>query len=285
MNQKPRTIYIVGPTASGKTALSIELAKLLDAEIVCADSQTIRKGMDIGTAKPKPEEMDGVPHHLLNIIAPYDDYSALQFQKLAKYTVKDIHKRHKNVIIVGGTGLYIDSLFFDFNFPAISPELGRREFDAMTVEELQELIKKLELPLPTNARNKRHLVNALLRGGKSGDSSAPSPGSVIIGISPPRELLLGRIDIRVEQMFSDGFVDEVQGIIAMYGRPTREFDAIGYRIALRFIDGEITEDEAKELFKIAHRQYAKRQMSWFKRNSHIVWFESPEKAKEYILSL
>jgi tRNA dimethylallyltransferase len=273
------TIYIVGPTASGKSALSIELAKELGAEIICADSQTLRRGMDIGTAKPTPSEREGIPHHMLDCIDPYDSYNLSMFLKDSRRALRDIHARGKQAIIVGGTGLYTDALYFNFQLPDISDA----RFGDMSIEELRSRILELGLALPQNSLNPRHLINTIRRNGARGGRNCPDPSAMIFGINPGREVLIERINRRVDAMFDVGFIDEVRSLLDAYGVPPRDFDAIGYRIAYRYIKNEIDVDEAKALFKIADRQYAKRQMSWYRRNSDIVWFASPDTAKSFIL--
>lgn len=285
MNSKPTTIYIVGPTASGKTALSIELAQILQAEIICADSQTVRRDMNIGTAKPSPEEQQGVPHHMLDVIDPYQPYSLNLYQQQAHGILDDIHSRGKTAIITGGTGLYIDALYFNFSLPMLTELADQEDLNTKSVAELQRLIQSKDLPLPENTQNQRHLVNTIIRAGQMGTKSEPDPNSIIIGINPGRGELLQRINRRVEKMFEEGFVDEVRSIIKTYGNPPKSFDAIGYRLVARMLNAEITEQETKELFKVADRQYAKRQLSWFKRNNNIIWFESPVEAKNYILDI
>jgi tRNA dimethylallyltransferase len=277
------TLYIVGPTASGKSALALDIARARGAEIICADSQTVRREMNIGTAKPTPADQSLVPHHMLDIIDPYDNYSLHRFQKQAKQIIYDIHEANKLAIVVGGTGLYVDSLYFDYKLPELSGELSHSDYERLSVSELQAEIKQSGLALPENDKNPRHLINVLLRRGESGASSAGDKNALIVGISPPRELLIERINTRVDQMFDHGFVDEVLTIVSTYGDPPTEFDAIGYRIAMRHLKGEISIDEAKDLFKIADRQYAKRQISWLRRNKDIRWFDSPEQAKAFIL--
>ncbi len=285
MSRQGNILYIVGPTASGKTALSIDLAKELNAEIFCADSQTVRRDMDIGTAKPTGAEMRGIVHHMLDIIGPYEEFNLKDFIDRAVYIINDIHKRNKNVIVVGGTGLYIDALFFEFVLPALpnSSNVELSDLNYQSVESLQNIIIEKGLSMPANSSNARHLINVILRAGHLGEKNIPDEKSVIIGINPGREVLLSRINARVDSMFDHGFIEEVKGIVEKYGKPPRSFDAIGYRIVMRLLDGEVDESQARELFKIADRQYAKRQVSWFKRNSHIKWFESPVEAKEYIL--
>jgi tRNA dimethylallyltransferase len=280
-----KTIYIVGPTASGKTALSIDLAKHLGAEIVCADSQTLRKHMDIGTAKPTVAETNGVPHHMLDLIDPYDDYSLAAYQKQATNIIDGIHSAGIRAIVVGGTGLYVDSLYFGYQLPVLDDDISAGDFEDLTVDELRDLISSKGYNLPSGEQNKRHLINTLLRSGKSGDKGSADPRSIILGIYPGREQVVERINTRVEHMFANGFVGEVRSIVDKFGPPPREFDAIGYRIVYRHLLGEISVDETKDLCKIAERQYAKRQMSWFRRNPAIKWFSSPVEAKDYILSV
>ena len=276
---KINTLFIVGPTASGKSALSIELAKNLGAEIICADSQTLRRGMDIGTAKPTPKERQMIVHHMLDCIDPYEDYNLSMFLRDSRKILQDIHARGKRAIVVGGTGLYTDALYFNFELPDISAN----HIEGMTVEELRDHILKIGLAVPKNSSNPRHLINTIKRNGKVGVKGKPIAGSLIIGINPGREMLIDRINARVDAMFENGFIDEVKAVLSEYGEPPDDFDAIGYRIAYRYIKNEIDIDEAKALFKIADRQYAKRQMSWYKRNEDIVWFSSPEDAKSFIL--
>jgi tRNA dimethylallyltransferase len=278
-------IYIVGPTASGKTALSVVLAKMMNAEVVCADSQTVRREMNIGTAKPTPGEMQGIEHHMIDVVDPYDQYSLADFQAEAKEIILDIKSKGKSVIIVGGSGLYVDSLYFDFKLPQLRNFAEKSNLEELDLVKLQKIIITRGLAMPKNQQNRRHLVNVLIRGGHMGVQSTPDPSSIIVGINPGRELLVERINHRVDEMFSNGLIDEVRSILDQFGPPPRDFDAIGYRIVMRYIRGEIDEEVAKDLFKIADRQYAKRQISWFKRNENIVWFESPELAKNYILNL
>lgn len=276
---KTKTIFIVGPTASGKSALSIELATLMDAEIICADSQTVRRGMDIGTAKPTAVERARITHHMLDVIDPYEPYSLAAFLEQSRLILSDVKARGKSAIIVGGTGLYSDALYFNFELPRLSDV----EPDGLDTEELQLLLRGMGYEFPENKENPRHLINTIKRRGEKGKSGVPMQDSLIVGINPGREVLLDRINARVDTMFDLGFMDEVRSIIDTYGEPPREFDAIGYRIAHRLIKGEVTELEAKELFKIADRQYAKRQLSWYKRNQDIEWFTSPDEAKTFIL--
>ena len=277
------TIYIVGPTASGKTAASLEIARSLGGEIVCADSQTVRRGMDIGTAKPSHAEQARVPHHLIDIIDPYEEFSLAAFLGCARPVIDDIKRRGKIPIVTGGTGLYIDALFYNFELPRVIDTSAAKDLELKSVDELQAIVRELGLAMPTNSLNPRHLKNTILRAGELGTRTTPKPHSLIAGILPAAEVLSERIDRRVESMFAQGFVKEVRDLITCYGRPPTTFDAIGYKIVMRHLDGEVSLDEAKELIKIADRQYAKRQRSWFRRNPSIAWFDSPEALVSFIL--
>ncbi len=277
------TIFVVGPTASGKSELAMRLAEELDGEIICADSQTIRRGMDIGTAKPTAEDQARVPHHLLDIIDPYQEFSLAQYLEVARRALDDIHSRGKRAIVVGGTGLYIDALYYQFQLPKTMTR-DTFDFESSSIPVLQDYIKQHDLVMPTNDLNKRHLINVILRDGDVGSRNAPLPNSLIVGINPGREVLIERINRRVDVMFDGGFIDEVKQLIKIYGQPPREFDAIGYKIAMKYLNGVATPDEAKAEFKLRDRQYAKRQISWLKRNPDIKWFESAESAYLGIMS-
>lgn len=245
---------ILGPTASGKTALAIELAKQFNGEIIAADSRTIYKGMDIGTAKPTLEEQQGVPHHLLSIINPDQRYSAAQFKTDANRLISDIHKRGKLPIIVGGTGLYIDAVLYDYQFS--SDNTAR------------------------NLENPRHLDKST-----SLAKSELRPRTVVIGLDPGREVLLGRIEARVHAMMENGFEDEVRGLLDEYGSDNEAMSGIGYRTYVRLIRGEITRQEAIDEFIRGDKSLAKRQRTWFKRNKSIHWVYEQREAVELVTTL
>lgn len=282
---KKPVIFIVGPTASGKSAAGIALAKRINGEIICADSQTVRRGLNIGTAKPTAEDQAEVPHHLLNIIEPYDKFSVNQFKSLAKDAVKDIQSRDKIPIIVGGTGLYIDALFFDFEVENLQKEDAyKAELEKLSVEQLQKIIEQKKFELPPNKDNPRHLIGTILRNGQIKQNKTPIKDALIFGLQPADDELKQRISNRVEQMFADGFVAEVEKIIKIYGRPTNRMDAIGYPIVIDYLDKKISLDEAKQLFINGHWQYARKQKSWFKRNLNIKWFQDADSALAFFIN-
>lgn len=240
----PPLIILVGETASGKTSAGIALAKQVNGEIICADSRTIYKGMDIGTAKPSKEEQAGVPHHLLNIVEPDERYSVADFQKQAKQLIDEIWVRGKFPIIVGGTGLYVDSIYFDYQFSD-----GVAEKD------------------PQNLRHNKH--------SSVEDRKKTRPNTSILGLKLAREKLNKRIEERVEQMLKDGFLDEVNALADKYGWEYESMSGIGYRVARAYFDGDASEEEVEDAFIARDKSLAKRQRTWFKRNPHIEWFEEP----------
>jgi tRNA dimethylallyltransferase len=278
-------IFVVGPTASGKSGLAMELAEKLNGEIICADSQTLRKSLDIGTAKPSKLDQQKIKHHLLDVIEPYERYSVAQFKKLAKEAISDIQGRGKLPIIVGGTGLYINALYFDFDVNEDSSNSKyKTELEQKSVKELQEIIRESEFVMPENMNNPRHLIGVILREGQVRKDIVPVPNALIYGLMPEDEVLKNRISERVIQMFDNGLIEEVRGLILQYGEPPEKLDAIGYPITARLINGEINEMEARNLFVQAHWQYARRQKSWFKRNKNIKWFQEVKQASEHICS-
>ncbi len=276
-------LAIVGPTASGKSALALRLAKKYKGEIIAADSRTIYKGMDIGTAKPTVAERAALPHWGLDLVEPGQAFSAAHFKCYAETAIKDIQGRGKLPILVGGTGLYVDGLLFDFGFGPPASPAKRGRLEALTTEQLRALINKKAYPMPENFQNRRHLIRALERRGRAGSARPrPAAGVRLIGLLPPDEVLRRRIDQRAEAIFAAGVVAETGSLIKQYGPAAVSATAgIVYKIAVRVLAGEITEAEAIERFKTADWRYARRQRTWFRRNSHINWFETPEAAYQF----
>jgi tRNA dimethylallyltransferase len=277
--QRPRLIAIVGPTASGKSGLATRLAKEFNGEVICADSRTVYKSMNIGTAKPSQAEQAEVPHWGLDLVAPGQVFSAAKFKKYAQAAIKDIQNRGKLPFLVGGTGLYVDGVLYDFSFIK-THAIHRLIYSSWSVEKLQKVIAHKDWPLPKNLRNPRHLTRTLERRGRIGSKGLILPSStLLIGLMPTDEELKERIASRAEAMFKQGIVEETQELVAKYGQKAIGGTAgIVYKIVLGLLKGEVTEDQAKELFKVADWQYARRQKTWFKRNAHIKWFTSPEQA-------
>lgn len=277
-------IVIVGETASGKTALAIELAKQFNGEIIAADSRTIYKGMDIGTAKPTPKEQDGVPHYLLDVIYPDEKFTAADFKRLANEKIENILRRGKLPIIVGGTGLYIDSVIYDFEFrPPADPGL-RARLQAMSVEELQRVLAEKDIPLPENSRNPRHLMRAIETEGIAASRKGLRPNTLVIGLSIDRELLKEKLVKRVDLMVGQGFLEEVRRISDQYGWGIPALQAPGYKAFRRYLANEVSLEEAKALFIQNDLQLAKRQRTWFSRNKSIQWIWKKEESVDLITS-
>lgn len=273
-DNKPKIIVILGPTASGKSALAISLAKKFNGEVVSADSRQIYQGLDIGSNKTTILEQDGIKHHLLDIVKPDQDYSLHDWQQTAFQTIAHIASEHKVPIICGGTGLYLSSILQNYQIPETDLAL-RKELQQYT---LPQLIKQLEISDPEilksiDVNNKVRVLRALeyvlafKKSLKSGQgSSACAFDYLIFGINTDRNELYKKIDQRVEQMIKIGLVDEVKKIYAKYpDKNTPALSGIGYKEIIQYLDGQISLAEATNLIKKNTRHYAKRQMTWFRR--------------------
>lgn len=285
---RDKIIAIVGPTASGKTALSIEIAKRYGGEIVSCDSMQIYKYMDIGTAKPTKEEQDGIPHYMINEISPAENFSVVDYAERARGYIDDILSRGKLPVLVGGTGLYLDSVINNTKFSeAEADEEYRNELYALAKNEGNEAVHKLleevdkESAEKIHANNLRRVIRALEIYKTTGKTMTqvnleslrePLYDALIIGINMERELLYERINKRVDIMMEQGLCEEVQSILDMgIGKDTTAMQAIGYKELIAYFDGEISKEEAIEKIKQESRRYAKRQLTWFRRNENINW--------------
>ena len=278
-------IAIVGPTASGKTALAIETAKRFDGEIICADSRTIYTGMNIGTAKPSTAEQAVVPHWGINLVEPGSPFSAADFKRYADAAISDIRARGKLPILVGGTGLYVDSVLYDFTFAPKADEVRRDWLEAMSIEELQNHCRERNIKLPVNDLNKRHLVRAIERAGGEEVKKSTLPERVaVVGIATAMSTLRTRIVERTEHLFANGVVDEATMLGKKYGWDSEAMTGNIYPLINLHLQGKLTIDEVKDRFITADYQLAKRQMTWFRRNPDIMWCDLTG-AGEYIQSL
>ncbi|ALS73791.1 tRNA dimethylallyltransferase [Planococcus rifietoensis] len=278
-------IAIVGPTASGKTALSIELAKRLNGEIINGDSMQVYRGMDIGTAKIRPEEMDGIPHHLLDIRDPDESFSVAEYQSLVREKIAEIQQRGKLPIIVGGTGLYVQSVLFDYRFSkqqvdeelrqTLNAELERLGPGAMH-SKLMELDPEIDIH-PNNTRRVLRALEILLSGEEKEDGSlarTPMYDELIIGLDVPRAKLYERIDSRVDGMMESGLLDEVRRLHDSGLRDVQSIKAIGYKELYAYFDGMYSLEEAVAKLKRNSRQYAKRQFTYFRNKMPILWLDA-----------
>jgi tRNA dimethylallyltransferase len=268
----PPLIAIVGETASGKSSLAMELAELFGGELICADSWTVYKGFDIGTAKPTAEECMRVPHYLLDVANPLEGFSAVLFQRLAKDAIVDITTRGKVPILVGGTGLYIDSILYDYSFLPPSDPALRAELSAMSLE--QVLARAGELGLDTasiDLRNKRRVIRLIENMGARPSRRAMRESTLVLGLAVPREALSERITQRVDAMLASGLEREVRGLAERYGWEAEPMKGIGYREWQDYFRGTQRLDETRERIIKASMDLAKRQRTWFKRNNGIQW--------------
>ena len=285
-----KILVIVGPTASGKTRMAVELAKAHNGEVVSADSMQIYRRMDIGTAKPTAEEMDGVPHHMIDVADPEEDFSVARYVELASACVDDILARGKLPIVAGGTGLYVDSLLSGRTFAAFSPESAlRKELEEELAERGGEaMLAELSRVDPEAAarlhpNDHKRIVRALEVYRSTGRTISehnretqalpPRYEALTIGLNfQDRADLWARIDARVDQMAADGLEREVRELLSSGLSPRcTAMQAIGYKEFVAAVEGDMTWREAEELVKLRSRQYAKRQLTWFRRNPAVHW--------------
>ena len=284
-----RIICVVGPTASGKTKLAVQLAKAYDGEVVSCDSMQIYKHMDIGTAKPTPEEMEGVPHHMIDCVEPGEDFSVGKYVQLADGCVQDILSRGKTAVIAGGTGLYVDSLIAGRTFAPV-PQTGKREaLEAQLRQEGGEaMLRKLRAVDPDAAArlhpaDEKRIIRALEVYAETGRTITqhnldtqqipPRYRPVWIGLDYlDRAVLYRRIDLRVDLMLQAGLLDEIRALLARGVSPrTTAMQAIGYKAGFDALEGRSTLSAAADLCKQRSRNYAKRQLTWFRRNPQLCW--------------
>lgn len=265
-------IVIVGPTASGKTSLAIQLAKKYRGEIICADSRTVYRGMNIGTAKPSLEEQQEVSHWGLDLVDPGDSFSVSQFKGYTRQKIKEIRSRGNIPFLVGGTGLYIDSVIFDFQFGAKYSKEKRANLQEMTISELQQYCVNHDVALPENSKNKRYLIRAIERAGKKPSGlEVPLSNTIVVGITTGKQLLRQRITDRAKKMFKDGVVEETIGLANNAGWCNEAMTGNVYPIIKKLIEKEIDEDQAIREFIVSDVNLVKRQLTWFRRNPFIEW--------------
>ncbi len=292
-------IILTGPTAVGKTALSIELAKDLNAEIISADSMQIYKYMDIGSAKVTKEEMDNIVHHMIDEVTPEYNFSVSEFQKRSKKYINDISNKGKNVLVTGGTGLYLNSLIYNMDFAKSNSnsklrEELERELQEKGIDYMHEKLKSLDSDAANriHKNNTKRVIRALevcLDGKKMQDFSTDLKYNedylpIIIVLNRDREILYNRINKRVDIMMESGLVDEVKKLLDMgYTKDLISMQGIGYKEIIKYIEGEYSLEEAIEIIKRDSRRYAKRQITWFKRYKDSKWFDLGEYDNQEIL--
>jgi tRNA dimethylallyltransferase len=294
MSISNKLIVILGPTASGKTSLAIKLAKEFNGEIVSADSRQIYRGMDIGTAKPL--DLEGIPHHLLDIKTPYQNYTVAEYKEDAIKIIKDIQSLGKLPILAGGTGLYIKAVVENLDIPKVEPDpvLRKKIENDITEKGLEFVFNQLieldpEAAYIVDPKNPRRVVRALevtLLTNKPFSEQRKHGNPLFdvleLGISVPNEKLKDRIDFRVDEMAKEGLVDEVKSLVEKYGANQQAFDAIGYREIIEFLLNKITLSQALENMKMNTWHFAKRQMTWFKKDPKIRWISCYGEAENLV---
>ena len=303
---KDKLIILAGPTASGKTSVSIDLAKRIGGEIVSADSMQVYRGMDVGTAKIKADEMQGVKHYLINVLDPTEDFNIVKFQNMVKYSIEEIKRNGHIPILVGGTGFYIQSVIYDIDFDTQDDNGDIRkaleeEYDKMGADFMYEKLKKIDSVSAENIHknNKKRIIraieyflinNALISAHNESQRKKDSPYDFrFFVLNPPRDILYDRINQRVEKMVEEGLVEEVKDLKnAGLSIENISMQGIGYKEILEYLDGEITLEEAIDNIKQNTRHMAKRQVTWFKREKDVIYlnpfeFENNEKIVDYMV--
>lgn len=287
---KPKVIVIAGPTASGKTALSIELAKKINGEIVSADSMQIYKDMSIGTAKPTKEEMGDIKHYMIDCVSPETRYSVSQYKKDALNCIEKIINDKKTPIVVGGTGLYIDSLIYGIEFQEIPTDLEYREELNKIADNggLQGLYEKackidpeaMKIISPNDKKRIIRILEIYKQTGKtkteqnieSRKNEVPYE-YIVFAINMERARLYDRINKRVDIMLENGLIEEVQDLVNKYAIFGTAMQGLGYKEVLEYFNNKITKEEMIEKIKMESRRYAKRQLTWFRKNKEIIWLD------------
>ena len=281
-----KVIAIVGPTAVGKTALSLELAEKFSAEIINADAMQIYKGMDIGTAKLPVSQRRGIVHHQIDVLDPIEEANVSQYQKQTREIINTLLNKNIQPLLVGGSGLYVNSVLEDLEFPGTNLEVRAKYeeiLDEQGVETLYEMLKEIDPIaaqniLPNNARKIVRALEVNEITGKAFNAKLPEPSPIFadvrIALDMPRDLLDKRISDRVHQMFEDGFVDEVKSLEKKLRLGKTALRALGYSQVLSLLAGEISEDEAITLTINATKKFARRQLSWFRRDPLIHWLDA-----------
>ena len=281
-----KVIAIVGPTAVGKTALSLEIAEKFSAEIINADAMQIYKGMDIGTAKLPLSQRRGIFHHQIDVLDPSEEANVSQYQKQSREIINDLLSKNVQPLLVGGSGLYVNSVLEDLEFPGTNLEVRAKYeeiLDEKGVDALFQMLKEIdpkaaENILPNNARKIVRALEVNEITGKAFNAKLPEPSPIFsdvrIALDMPRDLLDKRISDRVHQMFEEGFVDEVKSIEKNLRLGKTALRALGYSQVLSLLAGEISEDEAITLTINATKKFARRQLSWFRRDPLIHWLDA-----------
>lgn len=296
---KPEVYVIGGPTASGKSKLAVELAKKINGEIISADSMQIYKEMNIGTAKITKEEMQGIKHYLIDIVSPNERYSVSNFKNDAELAIEEILKKGKTPIIVGGTGLYIDSLIYGIEFQDEEIDTEYREklnkiAENEGLEKLYNQAKEIdpEAMKKISINDKKRIIRVLEIYHKTGKTKTEQEiesrkkelkyNFKVFAIDMDREKLYSRIEKRVDMMVDEGLIDEVKGILEKYNQFPTAMQGLGYKETVEYLQNKISKEEMIEKIKKETRHYAKRQLTWFRKNKTTIWLDGEKKPEENV---
>jgi len=281
-----RLVAILGPTASGKSELAMKLAREFGGEIICADSRTIYRGMDIGTAKPSAADQKEIPHHMLDLASPDNTYSAAEFKAAALRAINEIRERKHLPILVGGSGLYAYAVLYDYQFPAGTRSSKRAELEQRPLEDLVHELKERDPGAVgrIDLKNSRRVIRALETIGQPHQRQALDPNVILVGLRPSDSELQIRIDTRTKQMMADGLVDEVRRLLKRYPDDLEAFKSPGYAEVVSHLTGEFSLAQTEDLIALHSRQLAKRQLTWLRRNQDIDWFQYKDQAYRFIAS-
>lgn len=293
--KKTPLLIIAGPTASGKSALAVELALRFGGEVISADSMQVYRGMDIGTAKIRPDETKGVPHHLIDVVAPDEEWNVMEFCRKAAPLIEEIASRGRLPILCGGTGFYIHALAYGAEFEEEEPSGVRQELEALPTDELARRLAELdpESAASIHPNNRKRVIRALEYLSLTGETISAhnarlrekeAPYELLyLVLSPERAKLYERIERRVDRMLEEGLVEEVRGLLARgCGRSLVSMQGLGYKEIAAFLEGECGEAEAVEAVKLGTRHFAKRQLTWFRREPDAVFLDAGENFEELL---
>ena len=272
---EPPLVVIVGPTASGKTGLAVRIAKEFSGEVISADSRAIYKDLTIGTAKPTLEERQGVPHWGIDLVVPGERFTAADFKAYALQKVAEIRARGHVPILAGGTGLYVDSVVYDFEFSNVVHDTAKRdEMMQMPLEALYKYCAEHNIELPKNNKNKRHVVNNILRGGQPLKRKYKLDDNIlVVGIATEKEILRQRIEQRADVIITPETISEATRAAGKYGWDNEAMTGNAYPLIRQHLNGELSIEELKQKFVTSDWRLAKRQLTWFRRNEHIRWLQ------------
>ncbi len=283
MSSIPKLIVIVGETASGKSSLALQISQQYNGEIICADSSTARREVNIGTAKPTAEEQALVPHHLLDVVGPDDEFSAATFKDLANKAIADISARGKLPIMVGGTGLYINGVIYDYGFLPPTASSDREELNKLSNGQLLKRIENLGLnPEGIDTQNNRRLIRFIETGGVRPAMQELRANSLVLGIKIDKDLLYERVAKRVDEMLEQGLEQEVSDLVEAYGWDCEALKAVGYSQWFNYFSRDQSLAETRRFIIKATQDLAKRQRTWFKRNKSIRWLNTPVNSTDYV---